>query len=617
MATYYNYVERTADSQINWAEVGKNMTDMLQQETKVREQKKAAIDAASRQFGQVLANSPQGEHVGAREAALKFGDNASQYMLMQDRLLKSGNLNLKDYTINRQNLLDGTDNAFNALKDFQEVYAKKMERARTSKSSLYEVRKMEQAEGFGDFSKIGFYINPTNGVVNVAKKTKKNIDGNEVYAMDETPGEFASINYVKGLIKGEWDKFDSNAVTDTFAKGLGDEMKSIQSTVATLSRTGEIKTISDITSRTDIDPETKKVMFKFIDAENQMIDGALANPFNRASVLTDNNVSAPNGKLYDITTDPEKAKANPNLILEVIDPATGMGTLKFTPEQIKISQDFMRNQARAKYDYKEEVRATPQLELRERRAPTPPEIDAVKKKEEAKIFGENLATALVGKNPEDITNSVKYLANKAGKIFNRTADGFFISNLDGSKPTTFSFTTSPAKLTKSLISAFGSDLPEGTITEVANKLIGSNPIERKTLATGFDVVPKKVNPVDEYNQQVDAVVVNSPASKLANQKGFADELNKTLGKFGYTAKTTFIGNDVYLVDNKNKSNKSPDFTVTKNATTNKSVLQQISDWIKKDLESETPEETETKASIKLKSLGVGKTGGVGSKYNTP
>jgi len=55
--------------------------------------------------------------------------------------------------------------------------------------------------------------------------------------------------------------------------------------------------------------------------------------------------------------------------------------------------------------------------------------------------------------------------------------------------------------------------------------------------------------------------------------------------------------------------------VTKNANTNKSVLQQISDWIKKDLEAETPEETETKASIKLKSLGVGKTVGVGAKYN--
>ena len=128
MATYYKYAERSADSQINWAEVGKDMSDMLKEETRIREEKKAAINAASREYGQVLANSPQGEHEPARQAALKFADNASKYMLMQDKLLKSGQMSLKDYTISRQNLLDGTDNAFTALKDYQSVFAKKMER---------------------------------------------------------------------------------------------------------------------------------------------------------------------------------------------------------------------------------------------------------------------------------------------------------------------------------------------------------------------------------------------------------------------------------------------------------------------------------------------------------
>ena len=177
MATYYNYVERTADSQINWAEVGKNMTDMLQQESKVREQKKAAIDAASREFGQTLANPPQGEHKGANQWALEYGDNASQFMLMQDRLLKSGNMKLKDYTVARQNLLDGTDRAFNLTKDYQAVFADKMERYKTGKSQDIEQWLMAQAEGYSDFNKSQLYINPTNGTVSVAMKEKKVIDG--------------------------------------------------------------------------------------------------------------------------------------------------------------------------------------------------------------------------------------------------------------------------------------------------------------------------------------------------------------------------------------------------------------------------------------------------------
>ena len=37
------YAERSAGSQVNWAEIGKNLTDTLQEEVRIREEKKAAI----------------------------------------------------------------------------------------------------------------------------------------------------------------------------------------------------------------------------------------------------------------------------------------------------------------------------------------------------------------------------------------------------------------------------------------------------------------------------------------------------------------------------------------------------------------------------------------------
>ena len=43
MPTYYKYAERSADSQVNWAEVGKGISDMLADEVKIREEKKAEI----------------------------------------------------------------------------------------------------------------------------------------------------------------------------------------------------------------------------------------------------------------------------------------------------------------------------------------------------------------------------------------------------------------------------------------------------------------------------------------------------------------------------------------------------------------------------------------------
>lgn len=613
MATYYKYAERSADSQVNWAEVGKDMSDMLKEESRIREEKKAAIDAASRKYGEVLTNAPQGEHVPARQAALVFADNASKYMKMQDQLLKSGQMSLKDYTVSRQNLLDGTTNAFGAMKEFQTVFSEKMERARTDKSALYEIRKMEQAQGFGNWSQTGLYINPPDGSVNVAKMTAKTIDGKQVYTMDDKPGEFASVNYVKGLIQGQWDKFNTNAVTDAFAKGLGEEMKAIQSQVASLSKTGAITTVEDITSRTDIDPNTKEVMFKFIDAENQMIDAALANDFNRASVLTDNKKFAPNGKAYDFTQDPAAAKANPNLILEVIDPATGQGIVKFTPEQIKESNDFMRNEARAKYTYKEEVKVTPQLDIKERRAPTTGEIEERNKLADAKNFAENMATALTGKDPVAIGNAIKYLANKSGKIVDRTATGIVIKNTDGSNVSSYDFLeggkiTDPKKLTKAMVSAFGTSLPEDKIVQFANQFIGTNQLETKTAAKGFEAKPKKVNVVDQFNNIVSSSVTSSNAFTKADKKDFAEELNNSLLKLGFEAKPSRLyNNKIYIVDTKT-GKESPVFNVTDKQSTNKALLKQISDYIKTSLPGTTLEEKEAAAEMKIKEAGVGASG---------
>jgi hypothetical protein len=246
MATYYKYAERSAESQINWAEVGKDMSDMLKEETRIREEKKAAIDAASREFGKTLANPPQGQHKGANQWALEYADNASKFMLMQDKLLKSGQMKLKDYTVARQNILDGTDNAFNLTKDYQSVFADKMERYKTDKSQDLEQWLMGQVEGYSDFNKSQLYINPTDGTLSVAMKEKKIVDGKEVYVMNQNPNQFTSISTLKNQIAGKYDKFDTNSATDIFVKGLGEEVTSAVTKAASLSSGGIIKSIEDI-----------------------------------------------------------------------------------------------------------------------------------------------------------------------------------------------------------------------------------------------------------------------------------------------------------------------------------------------------------------------------------
>ena len=376
MATYYKYAEREVDSQVNYAEVGKNLSDMLAETNRVREEKKAAIDQATRETMNELAKSPNGEHKGARTAALEYADQASNYVRIQENLLKRGQISLKEYTINRQNINDGTDLAFNALKVYQENYANTMQRYRDGKASLYETRKREQGEGFGNWNKAGLFIAP-NGKVMSGMKTEKEIDGKKVFTMDDAPGKTASVDWVNGMLVGEWDKYDYVAPIKTFVDNLGEEKKTAIK-LGGITRQGKITSVEDITSRVDIDPATKQELFRFITAENDAIQAVLGTPFDKLSVLLDHAKVAPNGKPYDITNDPKEAAANSNLVLEVIDPNTGQGAMEFSKEQDQDAQEFIRAQMRAQYDYKEEASAVGAVSRDEESQ------DAVKAREEKK-----------------------------------------------------------------------------------------------------------------------------------------------------------------------------------------------------------------------------------------
>ena len=198
MATYFGYAEKQADSYINWAAIGKSMSDTLAEEMRIREEKKAAIDNASVEFGQELDKAPQGEHKGMNQWALEYASNAQQARLMQDKLLKSGQLSMKDYMVMRQNVVDGTSQAFDLMKEYQEEYKAKMEAYNKGESSDIEPWLMGEVEGFANFSESSLYINPTNGVVNVGKMV---VGEDGVRRMSDNPNDFATVNSLRNRIK--------------------------------------------------------------------------------------------------------------------------------------------------------------------------------------------------------------------------------------------------------------------------------------------------------------------------------------------------------------------------------------------------------------------------------
>lgn len=415
MATFYKYAERNADSQINWAEVGRDVTDMLREEDKIREQKKAAIDEASRQYGKLLASAPTGEHTGANTWTLNYANDATQARLLQDRLLKSGKLKLKDYLIMRQNLVDGTDQVFNLAKEYQAEYADKMERFKKGESQALESFLMASVEGFANFNESKALINPTDYTVNVGKM-KKNEQG--VY---ELTNDVASVNELRNRIKGKFDKFNTRQANEQIATGLASYIDA-EIRRGSTTKAGQVITIEDAMLR----PGYQK-------AVDDAIESNLQVPYNVSSILTEDiGFDRKTGKEYDYTYDETEAAKNPNLILLKRDPITNMATPQFTKEQKQAVKDFMKGQIEQMLKRKEEIDTF--VEPRADAATLAYSKDA----RDSQDFGTLLGYSYSG-SPEQVQAAQTYFNNlpNVAKV-DRKTDAMVITYIDGStKPIPF------------------------------------------------------------------------------------------------------------------------------------------------------------------------------------
>ncbi len=412
-ATFYKYAERDADSQVNWSEVSKGLSDMLAETNKVREEKKTALDEAQRETMAYLAQTPNGEDKGARTAALEYADQASNRMRIAKQQMEQGQMSVKDYTIFRQNLVDNTNLLFNANKAYQEVYATKMQRNRDGISSVLEVDRMKDAEMFGDWANTGFYIG-ADGTVMAGKMTDKDVDGKKVRTLDQTPGNLRNIDTINQLILGDVDKYDYQSKVKQFVDNLGEE-KQATAILGKIQQQGRIMTVEDITSRTDLLPGTKDILYKFINAENDKIKEIAGTDFDKARILMDSAILAPNNQPYTLTSDPKQAAKGVNYILKEYDPNTRGVVYRISKAQNEDVEGFIRNNMRSQYDYKEEIQPVSAVSRDE------PSKDALDRKDKNKE--DDNATSMIGKlwygDNNQVQSSIDYfkgLKNKDGKV---------------------------------------------------------------------------------------------------------------------------------------------------------------------------------------------------------
>jgi len=370
MATYYKYQERDPSSEINWAEVGANFSGMLQEESRVRTEKKQAIDDSTREQQRVLDNAVQGDSANMNQWTLDYAANATEQMMMTNRLMKSGDLSMKEFTMMRQNLSDGTDQAFTLSQEYQSEYADKMARADCKDpsgvgcSQQLELDMMASAEGFGNFNKSQLVIDPQTGKVNVGFY-KDNGEG--VMELDSNPNSLVGINNLRNRIKGKIELYDMSGEVAKAAESFG-KYEAVTREIGSLYRKGQITITSDVTQRgVEIKESVKSGLLTQDEAdrlneitpgwdsvEDAWLEGQLSNTYNVSSLLT-NNLGQIDGVSYSFTWDEKEVDATTILLKNVDGAAVPDWETKFGKEQRQKAKDGLRTVLRGALDHTQKV----------------------------------------------------------------------------------------------------------------------------------------------------------------------------------------------------------------------------------------------------------------------
>ena len=364
MGTAYKYVERNAESQVNWAEVGKDITTMLQDETKIRDEKKAAIQKAFQDDMENLANAPQGKWQDGNATVNNFAHDMMQQQLIDNRLLKSGQMKPRDYTLRRENYNSQTKTLFDLQKLFQSEREKTIDLYQKGQIQALNISNQSDVEGYQNFGNSKAQIDPFSANISMALYEDKVIDGKTVRVLKKS----TPVNVLRGQIVQKIPTLQIEDIMNKWVPTVGTQKDYIYQ-IATNSKAGSIVELMGVGALDNLEKEHpelkgkmgdyKKVIADFNSALDQQVKAWLPSPYQVSSILTENT-----GKYSadSFTWDENIAKSDKTKILKKVDPLTGMVTLDedapHYKEQKKEAEDWIKQSLLNKFDQERNIKVT-------------------------------------------------------------------------------------------------------------------------------------------------------------------------------------------------------------------------------------------------------------------
>jgi len=329
MATYYKERGRDKVEAVDWSAVSKSLSDELSGEAASREAIKKKDEDEYQQAIKEISEIPQGKNQSANDYYLEYSKNASKNMMLNNRLLKSGNLTADEYARRRQNIMDGNANLKNAADNFNKKYEEMLTRANNGESHVFEQFIGSEIENFGSFSSTKLYSDPNTGILYSGIIDE---NGN----IGKNKNAFASVESLGKWMDTRINPFDFGAATQTIADSAPQYTKII--------RSGKIESTSD--------PKLAKEFDTWLKLQSDLV---LTNPLNTSSIL----INSPHegGKTYYYTRDSDD-KSEYAIFVDEKD-----GVLKptITQKQMDVATKLTQASIKAKIGSEDKARAEASL----------------------------------------------------------------------------------------------------------------------------------------------------------------------------------------------------------------------------------------------------------------
>jgi len=514
--TYFGYVKRDVESQVDWATITKEMVGTLEAEKTRREKKKADIDKASREFGKVLTEAEGSTHKGLNEFWLDSSNSIQELRRIQDDLLKKGLLDYKSYVAQRQNLTDGSDELIALVKGFDNKWNAVKD---DPNASAFDYWNIGNIQGFGNFSDYKTWANPTDGKLSLGKIVLNPDTGQQ--ELSDNPTEYQQISFLKNRMNQRAPKYDYEAAIKKVTDNVGRYVKA--------QSYGAAKTIEDVTKS---EAYQKQI--------NTWIDAMIENPFNAGSMLTDWLGYAENytddekeANEFDLVdTGRVDGEKNPIMMksykyveteVDPIQRGSGLRRPKIKKEQEEQLREAIRNEIESRLDYIETAapRDTPSVGERADR-------------KQAKQVGEAMAKTFYSTDVKDMSVGINFIKGQTGNPQN-IVDYNFRNNPETGQPEVILIkldkngrrsqlppiakSENPKDYFTSIATEFA---PKGAdIDEIVNAALAALPKDAVRSSTEFQYsIQDAPRPIDKFDEYISNVIPS--VSKESTTKTVSD-----------------------------------------------------------------------------------------------